>query len=161
MIRTPQRTTRVYDFPAYRPPGRQAVAAWDHAGIFISSRPRSYGAGREEIDMSHMEEIIKRLRKEKAESEATTAEAEKEKADKKKTDLEKGRERGRRWASEAHYEDLKKMAGYAPTGIGGFYREIVKDYAPTEERGISDMASWAKGWLEGVKAFWEEVESQL
>jgi len=37
----------------------------------------------------------------------------------------------------------------------------VKDYAPTEEQGISDMASWAKGWLEGVKAFWEEVESQL
>jgi hypothetical protein len=33
-IRTPA-TTRVYDFPAYRPRGRQAVAAWDHAGIFF------------------------------------------------------------------------------------------------------------------------------
>jgi len=35
MNRTPQRTTRDYNFPAYRPPGRQAVAAWDHAGIFF------------------------------------------------------------------------------------------------------------------------------
>jgi hypothetical protein len=34
LLRTP-RTTRVYDFPAYRPSGRQAVAAWDHAGNFI------------------------------------------------------------------------------------------------------------------------------
>ena len=32
-------------FPHVRPLGRQAVAAWDHAGIFISSIPCSYGGG--------------------------------------------------------------------------------------------------------------------
>jgi hypothetical protein len=33
MIRNATWTTRVYDFPAYRPTGRQAVATWDNAGI--------------------------------------------------------------------------------------------------------------------------------
>ena len=46
MIRNATRTTRNYIFPAYRPPGRQAVAAWDHAGIFISNGTRSGRTGR-------------------------------------------------------------------------------------------------------------------
>ncbi len=112
-----------------------------------------------------MQAMIDRLKREKAEIEEEAAQAEKEKADKRKTDLEKGREDGLRWAREAHYADLKRFAEYGPGRSGTMdvliYREIVKDYSPGEQRGIGNITSWAKGWLDGVRDFWKEIKDQL
>ena len=65
MNRTPQRTTRDYNFPAYRPPGRQAVAAWDHAGIFFWKDFEGDGAMTREAFVREMVKamIFARLRK--------------------------------------------------------------------------------------------------
>jgi hypothetical protein len=111
-----------------------------------------------------MKEIIERLKKEKEESEARAAEVRKRRAELKTGDYAKGKDDGLAWAREAHYDDLKRIAGYIISGSPAteeVYQDIIDDYAPSEERGITDMTAWAKGWLDGIAEFWKKVEPHL
>lgn len=109
-----------------------------------------------------MQETIDRLRREKAE-------VEKRAADKKKLDYDKGWDDGLRWAREAHYEDLKRVAEYSPGSPGGawavdietMYEDIIKDFAPGEEWGVGDVMAWARGWRNAARDFWGQVKDKL
>ena len=101
-----------------------------------------------------MTEVIERLKKEKAESEQRW--------------IEQGRKDGVSFAKSARYEDLKYAAKQYQPGagdptrddvLGDYFEEEIKECPDLEEETTWDQ--WVSGWLEGVEAFWGEVESKL
>jgi hypothetical protein len=115
---------------------------------------------------AEMQEIIDRLKKQKTELHKRAAEVE---AETTKTDYDKGWDDGSRWAREAHYQDLKRVAEDSPGPPGSgwavdietMYRGIIKDFAPGEERGVGDVMAWARGWRNAIRDFWGKVQDKL
>jgi hypothetical protein len=114
-----------------------------------------------------MEQIIARLRKEKAELQGNYR--------------EKGKEEGLRWAKAASYRDLEYARRFDPVDKDGLYDpaiplhdDILGHYFidalfPDEltnpdfdEGDLNEFAKqWLNGWLEAVADFWAHVEPKL
>jgi len=99
-----------------------------------------------------MEQIIERLRREKAEIE--------------QVDFNQGKADGLEWAKVASYEELLLVEGaddiedLTHSRIGEFRDYFDVEFEACREHGI-DEEKWQVGWLEGVKEFWGQVKPKL
>ena len=110
-----------------------------------------------------MAETIERLREEKAESEAIW--------------FEQGKEDALEWVHAAHYDEIKLVANsigdYMPvedleksdenfseyrSQILSHLRENLDFELDTDSEGF---VLWEKGWMTGVREFWDEVKQQI
>ncbi len=110
-------------------------------------------------------EIVKRLKNEKAESEGGY--------------FDKGKNNGLIWAKAAHYEELKFALIWDPQkGLPDNQNnegELLKTYFantikkdglmeldPKAKAGANDyVLTYFKGWKEGVQGFWDEIEDKI
>jgi len=121
-------------------------------------------------EVTTMEQVIERLKKERNEAD--------------KSYSEKGKEDGLEWAKVASYEELlyaikwepmneqPGLIGYDPTRdevLGDYFGDIMED---NESMGFvektygnflpnSFFAAWEEGWVEGIKEFWGEIKDKL
>jgi hypothetical protein len=104
-----------------------------------------------------MKDIIERLRREKAKFDEEKKQSLESHLAPQKADFSAGKEAGLEWAKDAHYEEIIKykskiiITGHDPDW--GHLRSIM--------RKNKNNIHWAKGWLEGVREFWDEVENKL
>lgn len=114
-----------------------------------------------------MEQIIQRLRREKARLQGDY--------------LVKGREAGLRWAKAASYPDLEYARRFVPTDRDGVYDptiplhdDILGHYfidaleaddltnPESDEDQLNEFAiQWLTGWLDAVRDFWTTIEDRL
>ncbi len=109
---------------------------------------------REDLDL---QQIIERLRREKARSEGNLFDA--------------GRRDGLHWARLAHYDDLMYALDWddfdnalKDETLGGFFQEKSKKNSLFEGRpeGLSEsFRVYVKGWKSGVEQFWSEIREKL
>lgn len=116
---------------------------------------------------AHMNQIIERLKREKAALQGNFS--------------EKGREEGLRWAKAASYRELEYARRFDPTDAEGLYdptiplhNDVLGHYfidaleadeltnPESDEDELNEFAKqWLKGWLEAVADFWSQVEDKL
>jgi Arc/MetJ-type ribon-helix-helix transcriptional regulator len=109
---------------------------------------------REDLDL---QDIIGRLRQEKARSEGDS--------------FESGRQDGLLWARSAHYDDLMYAVTWTDYDIavkdlilGGFFRDRLKDRQLLKANAEGDGESfliYVKGWKNGIEQFWNEIRDKL
>ncbi|MDP3480820.1 MAG: hypothetical protein Q8R88_13695 [Desulfoprunum sp.] len=109
---------------------------------------------REDLDL---QEIIERLRNEKARSEGDF--------------FDSGRRDGLLWARSAHYDDLMYALDWDDVDnavkdqiLGGFFQEKSKNNKLLEARpdGLSEsFRVYVKGWKSGIEQFWNEIQEKL
>jgi len=115
----------------------------------------------------NMQEIIARLRREKAESEARAARAAEEKEDQDQRDSEAAKVAGVEWAKGASYDDLKEMvSSIERLESADPHSRASADLQLSQklERilgGRVNTRRYGREWQTGVLEFWKEVESQL
>lgn len=109
---------------------------------------------REDLDL---QDIIGRLRQEKARSEGDYFEA--------------GRHDGLLWARSAHYDDLMYAVAWTdyPNAardrvLGSFFRDRLRDRQSVWADAGADGESfriYVRGWKNGVEQFWHEIRDKL
>lgn len=112
---------------------------------------------KEEFDM---EAAIERLRSEKAEVEQDF--------------FNQGKNDGLEWAKNAHYEEIRGALEWDPgtqtlPDDEGLREEINTwieedpdlDFEYRSGEMTNETFEWAKGWVEGVKEFWDEVKGKI
>lgn len=110
--------------------------------------------------MTRMETIIERLKREKAESEKKASQAKKEEEQTKQIDFNTGKEAGRKWAEQAHYNELQRFGKRQDDDQANL--ELRESYLVRQIQGAHRKSNmWSKGWLKGVQEFWSEVEDKL
>ena len=104
-----------------------------------------------------MKDIIERLRREKAKFNDERKQSLERHLAPQKTDFSAGKEAGLQWAKNAHYEEIIKykrkiiITGNDPDW--GHLRSIMQKN--------KNNIHWAKGWLEGVREFYDAIEKKL
>ena len=116
---------------------------------------------------AHMNQIIERLKREKAALQSNFG--------------EKGREEGLRWAKAASYRELEYARRFDPTDTEGLYDptiplhdDLLGHYfidaleadeltnPESDEDELNEFAKqWLIGWLGAVADFWSQVEDKL
>ena len=109
---------------------------------------------REDLDL---QEIIERLRSEKARSEGNF--------------FDSGRRDGFLWAKTAHYDDLLYALDWTEGDnaakdriLGPYFQEKIRDNTLLEARPDGDselFRVYVKGWKSGVEQFWDEIREKL
>lgn len=104
-----------------------------------------------------MKEIIERLRREKAKFDEEKKQFLEDHLAPQKADFRAGKAAGLEWAKSATYEGLieykRKVIITRHDPDWGHLRNIL-------QRNKNNI-HWAKGWLEGVREFWDEIEHKL
>jgi hypothetical protein len=124
-----------------------------------------------------MEEIIKRLRQEKAESEAKATRLGQEKSERKQAEREAARLTGLEWAKTVHYDRLKEFGQliedarglpHRPGASGSIMRlqELMNQlrWEGVDTGTVSTggrTAGYDRDWQDGVLEFWKEVRDKL
>lgn len=124
-----------------------------------------------------MQEIIERLRREKAESEAKATRLEQDDSDRKQAEREAARVAGLEWAKTAHYDQLKKVGQLIEeareahigaertayiTQLHNLMEQLRMSRVDTGTVQTKDrMAKYDSEWQDGVLEFWKEVRDKL
>jgi hypothetical protein len=115
---------------------------------------RKEGFKRRLGEVTTMEQVVERLRKEMAESDLSHS--------------EQGKKDGLEWAMAASYDEIQYALSYNyRTGVdpthdeilGEYFADLLEDeYVPMP---LGNFVSWVEGWKEAVEEFWEEIKVKL